>query len=279
MYQSILQDYFQELREEFVAVAQLSKRKVTAKNLEDYDVYARQWANSNFTNELIPALAIFYHQKKEANPTKPKDQIIDQQVFHNAVEFTIANGAFRNWVEVPAHVALDGKERTNHFLCPALGTVRDQILDGSLLHKIYTTINKKIAENDIQVGDYADIIQTKASERIAEGEQEPISMEEIERLYEEYSKVTIKFDDTEYTVKVDDHFSSFMQGEQQPGDIIIEPRIGSFISDAMRKAAITAIEQNTPVFFDFNDEKYRLTPEKVKESLQTMGELKDPNNR
>lgn len=275
-YESVLQDYFQELRGALVATAQRSMSEVTEKNLEGYDTYAKQWATDNFTHELLPALALFYRQKKEKNPTMSEDEIISQDVFQDAVNFIIANGAFRNWVEVPAHVALDGKERTNHFLCPAVGTIRDQLLDGALLGKINKIINEKVLEGDMQVVDYADTIRAKTVEMIAEQYPEPVDMvEEIARMYEERSKVTINYDDNEYMVNIDDHFSAFMSGEHKAGDIVIEPRIGSLFYDIMREAANTAIEQNVSVFFDFNDQKYRLTPEKVKEALQTMGIVKD----
>jgi hypothetical protein len=158
-YQSILQDYFQELRSEFEDIAQQTSTEITAENLKLYDIYAKQWTTGNFTSDLIPAMIIFYSQKMKSVPSTSASQMFDQELFREAVEFIISNGAFRNWIDVPEDIALDGKKRINHFLCPAVGVIREQLHDGFLLSKIYDIVQEKMSAGEEQILEYNESIQ------------------------------------------------------------------------------------------------------------------------
>jgi hypothetical protein len=160
-YQSVMQDYFQELRGEFEVLALQPDTPVTETHLEEFDKYARQWSLENFTTELVPAFALFNQQRKDATSSNSDDEIFDQQLFHDAVDFIIMNGAFRNWVTVPARVAHDRQTRTDRYFCPAIKAIKEQMHDGALLSKIYGLVQDKVHSGDEQILGYMDVIRNK----------------------------------------------------------------------------------------------------------------------
>ena len=271
-YQSIIQDYLGEIGTVFKKLSRKPGSQVTAKDLENYDTYVEQWGSSNFINELLPALAIYRKFKRDAAPEE--SDVIDEKVFQDAANFMITNGAFRNFVTVPAEIAQDGNERINYFMCPAAGTVRNQLHDGQLLEMIYKQVNQG-AQHDELVWQYLDTVQKEATKRIEQERLVPLSYEELQSLAEERRKLQFNFGKDEYVIKVDDTVDEVLIGEFQDGDAVIDPHAGSWLYDVINEAAQTSLAENQGVYFSFNGKGYRISPDK----LQALAEMQSSEQR
>lgn len=256
-YQSVLQDYFQSLRGAFARLARHPGISITAKDLVDFDDYARQWRSNNFTAELVPAAAIFYKPRFDAG----ERTIIDEQLLQRAVDFIVANGAFRNWVTVPARIALDHKERVTHFLCPAVGAVREQLLDGQLLLAIYALVRRRVRQKDRTVRLSAQHIRSEAREKFRSRNLRPDD-QQLDRLQE---GVRVALADGIHDIQVDATLAVFMSGREQPGDAVLEAPLGTWLYDMLKAAVSASAEWHSAIFFSFNGRGYRVTPEKLQQ--------------
>lgn len=293
-YQAVIQDFIQELGHEFMMLSVNPRNGVTQEDMQKFKNFFEQWDSINFTNQLVPAIALFYTRAKQENPALSDEAIFTQQLFQEAADFIIDNGAFRNFVTVPAKVASDGKERVNHFLCPAVGTIREQLLDGSLLYRVFTLTTQLLKAGDPTLIDEAAYIQGKAKDivelrqRLEERARQraiedalptveiateqktlqEILAEAITKALQKNKPATFTFEGTPYIVSNRDLEEALdLHQQRQRGDIVINPRAGSSLDDALQTAIRQSLSTGLPVFFNFNDVNYRITPEKVAELL------------
>ena len=262
-YQAVLLDYLAALRAAFARLASEPEMVISSKDLADVDGYANQWRTNNFTDELVPAMAIFYQHRLQANV--PPDDCVDGTLFGRAVGFILDNGAFRNWVTIPHEVARDQKEHIDHFLCPAVGPVRMQLLDGTLLERIYGIVRQKRERNDRLVRRFAAHVIAEASEKYRNKDREPVGAERG-RLEE---PLQIAFENGVHEIPLDARFALFMSGRQQADDVVIELPKGIVLSDALRAAVSASAEWGSAVFFGFNGRGYRVTLERLRQFLAT----------
>ncbi len=262
-YQAVIQDYFQRLRSEFEGLAVDPRSGVNATGLELYNQYTEQWTSSNFTDELIPAMALIALQK----PNLSNDQVINQDLFQKAITFLVDNGAFRNWVIVPAEISRDHKERVNHFLCPAVGAIREQLMDGALLNRIYGVINQESSQKDLGVSAALESIRSQAAMKYKKKDEKPFTRERMEAIFEERKNVTLGIQGTEYRIKIDDSMSKIMEGKENKGDLGVHAFPGDLFYDVMKDAMEKSVVENNAVYFNFNGTGYRITPDKVKSVL------------
>lgn len=157
-YQAVTADYLAELRRQY---DRRVDGTVSAKDLELFDSYVRQWGGDNFSAMLVPALTILHHNAKKHNPTHGAE-FFDAQSFSQAFTLAADNGVFRNWVAVPASIAADGKERVNKFLCPAAGTLKEQLGDGTILAKTYDLVRRSTGQGDTHTREALDKISELA---------------------------------------------------------------------------------------------------------------------
>ncbi len=289
-YAGTIQDYLYKLGYAFEALSHRPEYKITAKNLADYRKFAENWNTSNFTAELMPSLALHLNRAHEAQPQATTDSLLTSELFHQAVDFVIANGAFRNFVAIPDYVAIDGVARVNHFLCPAVSAIREQLLDGSLLYAIYRIADARLAAGDKDAQRLADTLSARAARRISEHEahqeylareaaaaalpmviietegknEREIIAEAISKALEKEKPAVFVHDGRSYSV-APGAIQSVLAFEQpqQRGDIVIILHAGQWLYAVIREAVERALADMRPVFFRFNDVPYRIQPDKV----------------
>jgi hypothetical protein len=290
-----MRDYRGELSTAFERAAERQPGTVTKRDIDEVTNVAEQWTSSNFTDNLMPALAIFIARKKQLDPEIPTAEITTPELFNDAVDFIISNGAFRNFVTVPAEIAADGQERVNHFLCPAVGTIRDQLLDGSLLHTVHRATVARIEAGDSSALGLREHIQTRAQEsllRIAEDEKwqrqqameaarpfvpietqgktwADIACDAIAQTTARQKPALFNFEGQEYRVVLDQEWSGLVAHEpKQQGDTEIELRAGDVLYNVLGTSAATALQTEGDVFFSFNGDPYRITCANVQALFQ-----------
>jgi len=264
-YQSVIQDYLAALRETFDALA---RESVSIRDgLADFDRYIKEWASPNFTVELIPALATFLRLREDSSDEAQQDRAIDAELFRDSVNFIVTNGAFRHWITIPAAVAREHEARVDHFLCPAVGTIREQTMDGSLLEALYTTVGEKANAGDGAVLAFLEKIQAEASTKLTESERTPTE-DDIARLQERVT-MGIHYQGRDYSVSLDaPGFQELFAGTPGRNDVIITPPLGSWFYDVLREAIATTLDRKTAVFFQFNGRGYRLSPGRLVDFLR-----------
>jgi hypothetical protein len=265
-YSAVIKNYLQELRGELISVSKGLGKELSIKDIKDYDGYCETWSSSNFTNELIPILNILHKQRQTGNPEDVRI-IVDQSMFNEAVKFIINNGAFRNWVNIPEDIALDGRGRTNHFICPGLEPIREQILDGSLLHKIYLLTKKKADVRDETFMNYIKDIRTSLLKRIEQSKDTRTTKEKMQEYLHQIRNITVFYQGAENQIRLEDDVMDMFTGKKHEGDREIEPLVGDVIYSVARKAIEMSLQDNLPVFFSFNGKGYRMTPEVAEDLL------------
>src|SRR5260221_4443968 len=293
-YQSVVLDYLQNLGNEFRRLTRVPNSGVTSKNVENMKRFTEQWDTSNFTKELVPAIALYYTIAKQANAELPDDQILTQKLYQDAVDFIVANGAFRNFVTVPAHVASEGRARVNHFLCPAVGTIREQLLDGSLLYRIYGITRKQFVAGNRDLSQQADAIRAKSTKALQEPRQIALMRQQealenaaptvelvtdkktlpqvigdaIVKVLEKKKPATFSFGGKSYRIPNENLTNTLgLEQRQEQGDIMIEPHGGDDLYILLQKAIVTSLAARRPVYFSFNGRDFRINPEKVEALL------------
>ncbi len=264
LFQTTIQDYFGKLRQSLVDVSAQGGVQPTEAQMKDFDTFARQWATGNFADELVPAVALFARNAELSG----QQETITKDTFEKALNFIIVNGSFRNFVNIPAHVANDGVERTNRFMCPALGKIKSLLLDGSLLEHIYQITKKAGAKSDSPIARYLSVIASKATDAIAEEKTAPRSMAEMHeqnRLRWEAKKTrTISVGGKEIIILIDEAFIENHKKPRMPGDTIMELRAGDDLYEVFEEAILSVRATATACSFNFNDKNYRITPEELK---------------
>jgi hypothetical protein len=248
LYQAVLQDYLRGIGDALSRIAQQPDSRLTRKDLTDFEGYMEPWRGSSFTHELVPALAIFQQHRVDAGIAE--EQSIDRDVFATAVRFIIENGAFRNWVIVPAEVAGDHQQRITHFLCPGVGPIREQLDGGVLLWQLYRTVRQKLRRKDRNATRYAERIHAEAREKFRNKDRAPF---------------TVTIDGETRPLQINTSFVLLMRGRQQAGDARVEAESGIRLFDLMRSVVSLSIEQNAAVFVEFKGTGYRITPERIAE--------------
>lgn len=266
-YQSVIQDYLGALREMFDAIARESV--AVRDGLNDFDRYINEWASPNFTVELIPALAIFLRLREDASGETKQDRAIDAELFRDSVNFIVTNGAFRHWITIPAEVAREHEARVDHFLCPAVGTIRQQTMDGSLLEALYTAVGAKANAGDSSVLEFLEKIRVEASTKLTVSEGTPTD-DDIARLQQSVT-MGIHYQGRDYSVSLDaPGFQEFFAGTPGRDDVVITPPLGRWFYDVLREAIATTLDRKTAVFFQFNGRGYRLSPGRLVDFLRRM---------
>lgn len=259
-YQSVLRRYLGVLRHTFEAVASESA-------LADFDKYSEQWGTPNFTNELMPALAIFMRLRARPVDTGQRSPVVDAELFRDAMNFIIDNGAFRNWIPISAEVAADHDERVIHFLCPAVGTVRGQLLDGALLASVYQVVAEKARTDDRNVSSLLETIGADAEQKLSESMTVLTEDDLIRRV-----SMSISYGGRGYTFRLDDpSLLEFARGDPRRNDMTLTPAIGTWFFDALREAIDLVLARRSAVFFQFNGRGYRLTPGRFADFLRQRG--------
>jgi hypothetical protein len=256
-YQGVLQDYFGALAAAFKSIATRTPTTITAKDLADFDDYVRQWRTGNFTDELVPALALFAKRRSVAGSAD--DVAVDLELFQLAVDFIIKYGAFRSWVTVPQDIAQDRQAHVIHFLCPAVGAVRDQLLDGSLLAHVHTIILEHHGHDDPRVGGQLAHIRAEALQKFEDRDRTP--NDEERRRIEQPERVVVDGELRE--LSIDTALAAFMRGRPGLDDAILEAPMGAWLSDVLRAAVSASTERDAPVAFNFNGKDYRVTPDRI----------------
>ena len=246
VYQSVLEDYLRGVRETLTRIAQQPESHLMSKDIADFDGYMEPWRAGNFTHELVPAMALFQRQRLDAGSVEERS--IDRGVFRNAAQFIIANGAFRNWVTIPADLAADHQERIYHFLCPAAGAVRGQLSDGLLLWRLYGIARQKIRRKDRNASRYAERIRAEAREKFRNKDRAPF---------------TVTIDGEVRPLQINTSFALLMRGRRQPGDIRVEAPSGMLLFDLMRSVVSLSIERDAGICFEYNGTAYRIAPERI----------------
>lgn len=255
-YQGVVRRYLGVLRQAFDAVTSESA-------LADFDKYCAEWNSANFTNELVPALAIFMHLRERASDDAQRP-VADAELFRDAVNFIVENGAFRNWITIPADVAGEREERVAHFLCPAMGTLREQLLDGSLLSAICQLIADKASTNDRDVSTLLETIRAEAEQKLAESKKLLTEDDWGRRV-----SMNISYNGRAYTVRLDDaSLLQFARGDMRRNDLTLTPALGSWLFDVLREAIALSLARRTSVFFQFNGRGYRFTPGSLADFLR-----------
>jgi hypothetical protein len=264
-YQSVIQDYLAALRETFDAIARESA--AVRDGLKDFDRYIKEWASPNFTVELIPALAIFLRVREDSSEDAKQGSAIDAELFRDSVNFIVTNGAFRHWITIPADVAREHEAHVDHFLCPAVGTIREQTMDGSLLDALHRAVEEKANVGDARVIAFLEKIQAEASTKLTESERTPTE-EDIARLHERVT-MGIHYQGRDYSVSLDaPGFQEVFAGTPGRNDVVITPPLGSWFYDVLREAIAATLDRKTAVFFQFNGRGYRFTPGRLVDFLR-----------
>jgi hypothetical protein len=290
-YQGTILDYLDCLGDEFTAMAGQAGSGVTAEDLEKYQTYTQAWNTPNFYKELLPALMLHFRKAQIDNPEAPSDSLITPELFHDALNFLFKNGAFRNFVDIPAHTALDGKERVNKFICPAAGLIHEHIVDGRLLYKLYGLTHAGIVAGDSNVQElivaaedasnesYVRLAKAKllAQRRAAEAASpvlnlnvEGLSLQEAvgkALLYSTYDEKPAVFshDGTEYSISPDMFAQTVREDDpRQPGDREIIVDFEDTLDGVLGRAAYRALELGAPTQFRFNGVSYRILPESAR---------------
>lgn len=293
-YQGVLKDYMRRLGNEFALIAEQSPGSITTQNLKEFNVLAKQWSGSNFTDKLLPALAIFIAKERQAKPETPFEELITKDMFQAAVNFAISNGAFIHFVKVPSYVADDGKERVNQFSCPAVGAIRNHLLDGSLLDRIYQTSVARIADGDESALQLRAAIQSRAQaafmelvahrqyQRLeAQEAAEPyvyIDTEDIEWVYiaseaivqalAKSKAANLTYEGVNYIITEEDANSITAEEPKRPDDIEIAIPFPEDLNQATGRAITLALQSGCGVYFTFNDYMHRVDPAHVQAVLQ-----------
>lgn len=147
-YQGTVIDYLCELGVAIADETNSGKLPLSQPEVALFAGFINEWRTNNFYHELLPSIAIFLHNAKLREPEKRDDELITPELLHDAVEFIVQNGGFRKYVKVAAEVAADHKERTNKFVCPAANIIREHLVDGRLLHKIYGHLREQVMDGD-----------------------------------------------------------------------------------------------------------------------------------
>ena len=264
-YQSVIQDYLAALRAAFDAIA--GESPSIRDGLGDFDKYIKEWASPNFTVELVPALAIFLRLREDSSEGITQERAIDAELFRDAVNFIVANGAFRHWIMIPADVAREREARVDHFLCPAVGTIREQTLDGSLLERLYKAAVEKASTGSDTVLAFLEKIRVEAGTKLVVSDRTPTE-EEVARLQERVI-MRAHYQGSDYSVALDaPGFQEFLAGTPRRDDAVVTPSIGSWFYDVLREAIATTLDRKTAVFFQFNGRGYRLTPGRLIDFLR-----------
>src|SRR5947209_6665966 len=127
--------------------------------------------NRELHERVSASAAIFMHRRERAFDTAQRSPVVDAALFRDAVNFIIENGAFRNWITIPADVAAEHEERVDHFLCPAMGTLREQLIDGSLLASIWRLIADEASANDRDVSTLLETVRAEARQKLEESKR------------------------------------------------------------------------------------------------------------
>lgn len=295
-YQGTIQDYLQNLGGAFVELASHPESRITQRDLENYQKFASAWNTSNFIDELMPAIAIHLTNARRANPEAARGSLLTRELFQSAADFIISNGAFRHFVDVPAHIALDSRDRVDKFLCPAVGAVRQQLLDGSLLQNIHAVTSAKIREDDPAASSLAATIHLRAKQTLDQHEERRIWQEQqakeaakltievategrswaeitgeaIGRALDKRKPAIFTFDGRSYflTPNAIESGLSFHE-EKQPGDQELEPQVGNWLYKVLEMAIARAVQTGRPAFFSFNGNPWRVKPEEVEALLHS----------
>jgi hypothetical protein len=290
-YQGVIRDYLLKLRG---ALHGLDREEygVFSKQIEQYDHYMDLWDSPNFMNTLMPSLAIHHKQAREAQPDADPETLFTQELFRDAFSFVLDNGVFRNVVTVPANVAENGKERVNRFLCPAVNTVRGHLSDGALLHQVYGLVQERLYASNYSavtmgLGVIAqgkqrieDMRRSEEWRRFRDMEQASptvildtehhttwpqLAGHVIGKVLDKNKPAAFTHEGVEFNVSVEDVRGLALHGEQQPGDDVIESRGGAWLYGVIEFAITQSIENDRPVYFQFNDDHYRIDPARIQE--------------
>ena len=184
------------------------------------------------------------------------------------MNFIVANGAFRHWITIPAEIAREHETRVTHFLCPAVGTVREQTQDGSLFEMLYRAIAEKASAGDGSVLTLLEAIRSETSKKLA-GSDRALTEEDLARLQRRVT-MRLSYQGRGYTLALDaPGVQELMGGTFRRNDLVITASIGSWFYDVLREAVVTTLDRKTAVFFQFNGRGYRLTPGKLIDYLRS----------
>jgi len=255
-YKTIMLDYFANLRHVYETRANA--------NLKLFDNYARQWETDNFTGVFVPALTVLYEEARSRD-VEAGEPVIDQAMFSQALGFVIGNRGFQNWVTVPAEIALDGTERTNQFVCPAVGPISDHLGDGAILARIHGIISQRAARGDEVVGGMLEHIRQDAQH--ARDQQPPQEyLERHER--EKYCDAIV--DGQQLTLRMDWDELNICRGSQIEGDLIVPITFDDTLTDVVRRTLAMISQTGRPAYFAFNEQGYRFTPERLRVIARTQ---------
>lgn len=294
-YQGTIQDYLTELGNVFGGLAYHPGYPVNEQDFEHYKEFMENWNTSNFTDELVPAITVLLAKAKRENPDVPKQSLLTRELFQDAVDFIIRNGAFRHFVTVPGYVAVDGKQRVNKFLCPATSTIRHQLLDGTLLHNIYTVTSGRIQEGDAAAIELANTIGTRAEATLQRREEERVWKQKqaeeaakptveidvenknwaeiagsaIGKALEKRKPAVFTFDGMSYVITPENVEGTLsFNKEKQPGDHEVILQVGDWLYSVLKDAITRGIQTKQPVYFSFNTAPWRVDPAEIEAFLQ-----------
>jgi hypothetical protein len=298
-YAGLIQDYLGNLGHTFARLSRLPEYTVSNQDLHNYDKFTEEWNTPNFTELLMPALAMFLELAQRDQPETNDTPRITPALFQQAIAFLIDNGAFRNFFTVPAAVAENDKERTNHFLCPAIGAVRDQLLNGKVLYQLYQVANSRLQAGERSAVKLCDNVVATARWQL--GQDERHKAYEQERAAEK-ARTVIPIDTTdkdlptimkdavsaallgrkpatftqngkEYTMG-SKHIENTLRARNQPPledsihlDNIALRSGGASFGGTLGDAVGEALRHNRSVYFRFNFVDYRVDPEKARALL------------
>jgi hypothetical protein len=231
----------------------------------------------------MPAFALFKHTLQADGQ---ENATFDEAFFHNAVKFVIKNGRFRHFIPVPADVAHDGQERVNRFLCPAVNTIHDQLMDGMLLSHINRAVQQRAAAGDEAVNGllshirlnnirgyhlYQASLLPKNQVYVADKALPEALMTGILVALRKKMDMTFEKDGQHYTFQTDELQAKFDKaewaGKKRWYDKRIQPRAGSDAEGALLRAMTIALTGRRAVYFTFYDDSYRVTRAKVRQIL------------
>jgi hypothetical protein len=234
-YAGLIQDYLENLGHTFARLSRLPGYTISNQDLHNYDMFTEEWNTSNFAELFMPALAIFLELARRDQPEANDTPRITPELFQQAVAFLVDNGAFRNFFTVPAAVAENGKERVNHFLCPAVGALRDQLLNGGVLHRLYQVANARLQAGEQSATTLRDNIVAAAEEGLGAEERHAAYLREQAA---ERARTVIPIDTTDKD-----------------------------LSTIMREAVSTALLRQKPTAFTQDGREYTLGPKHIESTL------------
>ena len=266
-------------------------KDITQEDLQAFDVYVKRlWGPSVFTERLTPA--IFLHSREARLQGGVEDFVVSADVYSKAVDFMIGAGRLRHDVPVSAAIALDGEERVNRYICPAVTKIRSQLISGHLLYHLDQHIRREVAGgNQLAIdmlqqvsemtedeyikasGAYWQRLQMEARKEDFEREYSVVRVDnktDLESFADAVEKAGVIHEVMEYTQAGYDYsvprrlfWDLVYTSKPREGDKILEMCAGDSIKDVIADNIVEVVSSSQAVAFNFNGRDVRLCKTRI----------------